>query len=116
MWLFKKAPVQSKPNFLVIARDPIKLRLSEFCSNRALVGDAQKIQAIPGVRLMLDVLRNEHPGQRVLPPNSSSLDIIRTQGQAEGYTMALANFEAMGKFVEMTQMPEPTFEQEEKQE
>lgn len=115
MWPFKKES-PPKPSFLVIDRDPVKLRLSEFRTNNALVGDAQKILLIPGLRLMLDVLRNEHPGQWVLPPGASSLDRIRAQCLAEGYTMALANFEAMGKFEQMTEMPEPTFEQEEKQE
>jgi hypothetical protein len=114
MW-FKRKVQTPKPNFLVIARDPIKLRLAEFRSNKSLAGDAQKIIAIPGVRLMLDVLRNEHPGQWVLPPGATTLDRIRAQCLAEGYTMALANFEAMGEFTEMTQMPEPTFEQEERQ-
>jgi hypothetical protein len=110
MWLFPKPKI----TVVVLNRDPLKLRLNEFRSNKSLVGEAQKMMLTGSIRLMLDVLRNEHPCMMVLPIGASPTDRIAAQCRAEGYTMALANFEAMADFQEMKSMPEPTFEPEEK--
>lgn len=110
-WPFKKRVIEVQ----VIARDPLKLRLNEFQSNKALVGMANKVLLSPELRTMLDCVQNEHPGFWVLPQGATKLDRVRAQCLAEGYTMCLANLEAMGKFVELKQMPDPTFEPEEKQ-
>jgi len=108
-WFKKK----TLPQMVVIARDPLKLRLHEFRSNKSLVGEAQKMMMTGSLRLMLDVLRNEHPCLFVLPMGASPTDRMAVQCRAEGYTMALANLEAMTDFQELATMPEPTFEPEE---
>ena len=104
-----------KTEIRVIARDPIRLRLSEFRTNRALVGEAQKILMLGSLKLMLDVLRNEHPCMMVLQTGSSPNDRVVLQARGEGYTMALANLEAMAQFQEATPVLEATFESEEPQ-
>lgn len=111
IWPFKPKPT---PQFMVIARDPIKLRLHEFRSNKSMVGMAQKSLLSPELKIMLDVLRNEHPCMVVMSTGTNPNDRIVAQARGEGYTMALANLEAMGDFQQITEMPEPTFETEEK--
>jgi hypothetical protein len=110
MWLFKKPKI----NVQVILRDPLKLRLNEFRSNKSLVGEAQKMMMTASLRLMLDVLRNEHPCMTVLPMGMTPTDRMAVQCRAEGYTMALANLEAMTELQETIDMPNPSFEPEEK--
>jgi hypothetical protein len=97
----------------VLTRDPLRVRLSEWRADKALVSRALALQNDPSFRLMLDVLQNEHPGNIVLPPNVS-LDVRAIyQAQAEGYTICLANLRALAKYDALREPLEATFEPEE---
>jgi hypothetical protein len=108
MTFFKR---QSK--IVVIKREANKLSLGEFRSDPNLTGLAARFLRDSDFKLMLDVLRNEHPGWLVLsesvPPEVRAV----IQARAEGYTMALANLEAMGVFRESPEQIVATFEAEE---
>ncbi len=97
----------------LIDRDPLKIRLQEFRGNKSLVGEAQKILSLSSLRLMLDCARNEHPANLVLPIGTSPNDRIVQQARGEGYTLALANLEAMGNYQELKDLGEATYETEE---
>lgn len=97
----------------VITRDRVKLRLHEWRSDPALTKAAGVILNNSDARLMLDVLNNEHPAHFVLAPGTSVDDRAVYQARCEGYTMALANLEAMAMHQEAQKELEPTFEREE---
>lgn len=97
----------------IIRRDRYQLRLTEWQSDKALVTLAINELARANLQVMLDCVRNEHPGQRVFAHQCSPNDRVVAQAQCEGYTMCLANFEALGKFQKQIEMSEPTFEPEE---
>lgn len=105
---------RTRVEYRIIPRERHKLRLPEYQTNAALVSSASKILNSTEFSYMLDCVQNEHPGFWVLPQGATELDRVRAQCLSEGYTMALANLEALGKFVELKEMPEATFEQEEK--
>jgi len=97
----------------IVRRDRCQLRLSDWQSDKALVVFGQKEWARAELQLMLDVLRNEHPGQKVYADDCNANIRLVAQARAEGYTMALANLEALGKFQASEVSHEPTFEPEE---
>jgi len=97
---------------MVTHRDPLKLRLHEWRADRALVSKGLQLINSPDFRLVLDVLRNEHPSNLMLP-DGCSLDIRAVfQARGEGYTLALANLEALAKFEPVHEPLEATFEPE----
>lgn len=108
-------PFRRKQKLEVIRRPQSTLRLHEWQHSKPLVSSAMQIMRLPDFQMMLDVLKNEHPGiSRVLPNNDIATRAIM-QAQAEGYTMALANLEALGRFQEMPEPLEATFEAEERE-
>lgn len=102
-----------KTHINIIRRDRYQLRLAEWQSDPNLVTVAIKVLSSGELQLMLDVVRNEHPGQRVYADDCNTNVRLIAQARAEGYTMALANFEALGKFKKPEEAFEPTFEDEE---
>lgn len=100
---------------MVAHRDPLKLRLHEWRADRALVSRGLQLINNPDFRLALDVLQNEHPANAILP-DGCSLDIRAVfQARGEGYTLALANLEALAKFESVSEPLEATFEAETEQ-
>lgn len=96
----------------VVRRDPSKLRLHVFRSSPPLVSSAMRIMANPDFQLMLDVVRNEHPGNQVFQLDAPPHLRAAQQARCEGYTMALANLESMSTLEEPKKPLEATFEDE----
>lgn len=107
----KKQPVTTKVE--IIRKDVVKLQLSDWQKDKTLVNGAQVALNGDFMRLMIQVLQNSHPGSMVLPKNFPIELRAAHQSQCEGYTMALANLEAMGTLKEIADLGEPTFEREE---
>jgi hypothetical protein len=104
----KKRPVKLE----VVRVGSHKLRLSEWQKDRELVGMAQRTMLNPDLQMMIQVLQNEHPGWQVLHPLSPEIARACQQSRIEGYTMALANLEALCRFNEPQQQLDATFESE----
>lgn len=104
----KKQPVTTRVE--IIRKDVVKLQLSDWQKDKTLVSAAQQVLSGDFARLMVQVLKNEHPGHVVLPKNFPSELRSAHQSQCEGYTMALANLEAMATLREIADLGEPTFE------
>ena len=63
----------------------------------------------PEMRLMLDVLVNEHVNQRCYADDCAAHVRVVAQARIEGYTTCLANLEALGKFIPKVELGEETF-------
>lgn len=98
---------------VMINRDRYQLTLDEWRADSKLVLLAQRELARAEIKVMLDVIRNAHPCNRVYAEDCNPNIRVVAQSQSEGYTMALANFEALGKFKQLEEPIEPTFEPEE---
>lgn len=107
----KKQPATTRVE--IIRKDVVKLQLSDWQKDKTLVAGAQAALNGDFMRLVVQVLKNEHPGHVVLPKNFPIELRSAHQSQCEGYTMALANLEAMGTLKEIADLGEPTFEREE---
>ena len=98
-----------KQRIEVIQRDRSQLRLSEWRAAPHLVKLAQDTLARPEVRLMLDVLHNEHPSGMVYNDGVPHDVRVVAQARSEGYTMALSNLESLGSFSKQAVPVEDTF-------
>lgn len=110
MKLFHKAHAVT---IRIIQRQATKLRLSEWMADKALCSRADKILASPDVQLMVSVLHNEHPAFVVIDPGTSLQDRAVYQARCEGYTLALANLEALARHQKISELPESEFVLEE---
>ncbi len=108
--LFKRRPRKIE----IVNRDEAKISLSEWRTDPELVKVAMRVWNNPDFRLMVACLRNETPAFLVLPDDASPTRCIAIQRRSEGYTMALANLEAMATFQSPPAEVEATFEPEEK--
>lgn len=97
----------------VITRQATKLRLSEWRADKALCVRASKLMDDSTVQLMVSVLHNEHPAFVVIDPRTPLDDRAIFQARCEGYTMALANLEAMASHQPTKDVLEPEFAPEE---
>lgn len=102
-------PFKRRQQIEVIKRDRCLMRLTEWQSNPSLVKLAQTHLSNPEIRLMLDVLITEHPGGMVYADGASHDVRVVAQARSEGYTLCLANLEALGKFVQQKEPIEETF-------
>jgi hypothetical protein len=100
----------------IIPRDPCRLRLEEFCNSPEMVAQANRCLRDPAFRQILDVLDREHPANIVLPDTSHLETRAIWQARCEGYTMAIANIEAMGTLKKEKINLEATFEPPEQEE
>lgn len=98
----------------VIHRQATKLRLAEWMADKSLCNRASKLLDNPDVQLMVSVLHNEHPAFIVIDPGTSLQDRAVYQARCEGYTLALANLEALARHQKMTNIPESEFAPEER--
>ena len=95
----------------LISREPFKLTLNEWRADETMANAAQKVLNGATVRLILQVLYNSSPAWEVL----QGADIVTRavqQARIEGYTMALANMEAMGIHQKIADPIEATWEPE----
>jgi hypothetical protein len=99
----------------VIRRDENKLTLAEWRSSAELVALAGKVWSNPDFRMMIACLRNESPANFVLPDDAQAMRSVAIQRRTEGYTMFLANLEAMAIFSQPPEPLESTFEPEERE-
>jgi hypothetical protein len=97
----------------VLRRNSTKLRLSEWRSDPNLVNEAGRLMATETFKCMMDVVITESPPSFSLPFGTPMEDRAAAQCRGEGYMMALANFEAMGKGQRPHEPLMPTFEPEE---
>lgn len=97
----------------VIARQASKLRLSEWRADKALCVRAGKLLDSPDMQLAMAVMNNEHPAFVVIDPRTPLEDRAIFQARCEGYTMALANMEALAMHQPMKDALEPDFAPEE---
>lgn len=105
--LFRR-PVQTR--IQVVRRYGFKLRMAEWRADPVLCNTARKVLDDGNVRLIVDVLRNEHLALLVLPTGASSEVRAAVQAMSEGYSMCLNNLEAMAIHQPLTKELEPTFE------
>lgn len=97
----------------IVTRTVTDLSLAEWQADAELTKRSRQLMADSAFQLMLSVLRNEHPALVVEDHHNWSLEMRAIlQARAEGYSMALANLEAMGKHRAISQLPEATFEPE----
>jgi len=102
-----------KPRIAVVRRDHTKLRLHEWRSQESMVSAAAKVCADSTFKLMLDVCQNEHPAFQVLSYSALPHERQAHQARCEGYTIALANLEAMAQYKPMQEPVEAEFAPEE---
>ena len=105
---------KSPQKLQVIQRLSSRVKLDEWRSSADLVNAARKVLNDPNTQNMLDVLRNEHPANTMT--FDAPLDQRAVlQARSEGYTMALANLEALGVFQQQHEEMEATYEQPQEQ-
>jgi hypothetical protein len=98
----------------IVTRTVTELRLHEWQADKELSGQAKILLGDSRLQLMLAVLHNEHPALVVEDHHNSSLEMRAIlQARAEGYSMCLANLEALGQFKAIGTAPDATFEPEE---
>lgn len=113
MTLFTKRKKQSDALKVRLVDRPLcDLRLDEFRSDKNLVNLAATVLANSNMQVMLQVLRNEHPGFDVLPHGSNPNDRIIQQARSEGYEICLSNLEALGKEQLLPERLQSTFADE----
>lgn len=83
----------------VVEREPFKLTVDEWRSDRGLCAQAEAALKSPIIRMMLQTLSNSHPAFQVLTDCQLS-DRAVQQARSEGYTMLLSDFESLAKFKE----------------
>lgn len=110
-WTKKQPPAPVK--IQIIGVEATKLQLSDWQKDKALVAAAKNVLNNDYAKLMVQVLKNEHVGNMVLPKNFPMELRSAHQSQCEGYTLCLANIEAMATLKVLADVPESTFEPEE---
>lgn len=113
MTLFTRRKKQSDALKVRLVDRPLcALRVDEFRADKELVHLAAVVMADPNFQIMVQVLRNDHPGFDVLPSGADSIQRIVKEAQGEGYTMALATLESLGIQANIPERLVSTFESE----
>ncbi len=102
---------RTEPRLEVVKREQSRLTVAEWRSDLGWVGTAATVLGDARLRLMLDCVANSAPGLEVLPLDASPQARIAQQARGEGYTMALANLEALGKASTPAEPLEALFEE-----
>lgn len=84
----------------VVVKDPTLLRVSEWRGDKDLCSTARNVLMTPDLRLMLQVVLNEHPAFIALTHGTPVEERAIWQARAEGYGLALANLQSLSKFEE----------------
>jgi len=95
----------------VIRREVNRLTVAEWRADRQWVASAAAVLHNPQVQQMLDAVANSAPGFEVLPLSASAQERVVQQARQEGYTMALANFAALGHEQALREPVEAVFEE-----
>jgi xanthine dehydrogenase iron-sulfur cluster and FAD-binding subunit A len=93
----------------VIKRDISKLTLQEFRSNARLTSGAAATLSADFAVIMMQVLKNMHPGATLVMPSADLQTRAVAQARAEGYTLAIANLESMAIFKQTETPIEATY-------
>lgn len=116
MTLFTKRKKQSDAlKVRLLDRPHTHLRADEFKADKELVHLAAVVLENSNMQLLLQVMRNEHPGFEVLPFGTNANDRLLAQGRSEGYSIALATLESLGVQANIPERLVSTFGSEEKE-
>jgi hypothetical protein len=91
----KSVPPAPRQVIRVIERELGSLTLADWRQDARLCVQARGVLSSPIVRQMLAVLHNSHPAFQVMISGDTNERALQ-QARCEGYTLALADFEAMG--------------------
>ena len=94
MW-FTKPKVETK--VVLLNREVANLRIAEWRADPALCAKALAVLANPDLRLMLEVIANDHPAHYILRDDTPVEQRAIYQGRGEGYTLALANLRSLAR-------------------
>ena len=87
--------------------------MHEWRQDKEHVIAARKFLADPNFLVIVDVLKNEAPGNWTLDASRCSIEERAVmQARNEGYCMCLSNLESLGIYEQAKQPLEPTFEQD----
>ncbi len=100
----------------IIRRELCRLTVPEWRADPGWVGTAASVLSDPRLKQMLDVVGNSSPAFEVLPLGAGAQERIVQQARGEGYTMALANLEALGVGQALQTPMEATFEEPQRME
>lgn len=73
------------------------MNIEEYRHDKTLVQNADRVLALPEVRLMLDTLWNSAPFNYMVTGGLTPADHSLQLGRCEGYLCALRHFESLGK-------------------
>jgi hypothetical protein len=93
-----KLTVSSRQRIQIVERELASLTLSDWQQDAALCAQSRNVLSSPIVRQMLGVLYNSHPAFQVITGDFQARAL--QQARCEGYTLALADFESMGHFIQ----------------
>ena len=94
MKFWKPKPPELK--VVIVERPTTHLRADEFRADKELAHLAATVLANPNMQIMIQVLKNEHPGFEVLPTNADSIQRVVWQSRSEGFSLCLATLESLG--------------------
>lgn len=87
------------------------LTLNDWQHNRTLTGEFKKLLEAPLFQHALEVLKNESPASQSFQVGTTLADRAVHQAKIEAYHTLLANIEALGVYLKVTEKPlEATFE------
>lgn len=92
----------------IVKREASRFRLHDWKSNTSLVNLARKTLDNNDFRIMMDVVRNEHPLNQVTF-EATVEDRAIVQARCEGYMLALNNLESLGTFEQIRELGPATF-------
>lgn len=113
MFSFLKKRQSQSIKVNVITREPFKLRLAEWQADEKLTHGMMVLMNGDLAKLALQCLINEHPAFYSLPVDASIESRAAYQAKCEGYSMAIANLEAMSQKRKIVELDQPTFEEPE---
>lgn len=99
--------------YQIVPRDICRMTMAEWRTSPDLVAVAVKALAEPSIRHMLDICRTEHLANYLSTQPMSIEDRAIISARAEGYCIALNNFESLGRFEAKREPLEETFERPE---
>jgi hypothetical protein len=108
--LFGKQPV-TEIKLQIIQRDPSRITLEEWKSDKTLCTEARKCLENPILQRLLDVVRNAHPSWQVLNYAGTVEERAFRQAQAEGYTMCIATLLSLAEYEQPKEQLEADFSQ-----
>lgn len=111
--LFRIPAVEPRVRFIL--RTNLDITADVWRTDKELVSMAAKVLADGNVKLMLSTIQNSSPAWQVMPLGTVDERAIQ-QARIEGYTMAIANLESLGKYQPPSAQLESTYEKEELEE